>query len=207
MTGGGRAHWQRVYRERDPREVSWYEPAPEASLELIEEAGLTPDAAILDAGGGASSLAGHLLATGHTDVTVTDISEAALERAKRELGEAAGQIEWIQADLRDHDFGRRFDLWHDRAVLHFMVDPDDRAAYLDTLRRSLRPSGHLVVATFGPDGPERCSGLPVNRYSAADLSALLGDDFEPLSSRLLEHRTPTGATQQFLYAHLAREAR
>jgi len=198
-------HWQRVYRERQPREMSWYERAPEVSLELIERAAPAPNAAILDAGGGASSLAGLLIAAGYTDVTVADLSRAALERAREDLGEAAGEIQWVQADLRDHDFGRRFDLWHDRAVLHFMVEPSDREGYLATLRRSLRSGGHAILAAFGPQGPTRCSGLPVVRYSAAKLSLLLGGDFELLSSRLQDHRTPSGATQQFVYAHLLRK--
>lgn len=198
------AHWQRVYRERRPQEVSWYEPAPEVSLELIEEAGLARDAAILDAGGGASSLAAGLLALGYTNITVADISKGALRRAREELGPDAERIAWLQADLRTQELGRRFDLWHDRALLHFMVDPGDLAAYLETLRSALRPSGHLIVATFGPEGPERCSGLPVRRYSGAELSSLLGDEFELLSSRLLLHRTPAGTPQQFLYAHLVR---
>ena len=197
-------HWQRVYRERRPDEVSWYEPTPTASLALIEEAGLPPDAAILDAGGGASDLAGRLLASGYADVTVADVSEAALRRARSELGPLAEKVSWVQADLRTHRFGRSFDLWHDRAALHFMVDPADRAAYLDTLRETLAPSGHLVIATFGPDGPERCSGLPVDRYGAAELIELLGDEFELISSRSLDHRTPSGKAQQFLYAHFVR---
>jgi SAM-dependent methyltransferase len=175
------------------------------SLELIEEASLARGAAILDAGGGTSRLAGRLLAAGYTDITVADISEAALQRARAELGSLAERVSWLQVDLRTHRFKRRFDLWHDRAVLHFMVDAADRATYLDTLRSALRPSGHLVVATFGPEGPTRCSGLPVDRYSAAELSALLGDEFELVSSRLLAHETPSGAAQQFLYAHLVRD--
>lgn len=199
------AHWQRVYSDRSPQEVSWYEPTPRVSLEMIGEAGLAPDAAILDAGGGASGLAGHLLAAGFTDITVADISAAALRRARENLGPEAERIAWLQADLRTHRFDRRFDLWHDRAVLHFMVDPADRAAYLETLRGALRPGGHLVVATFGPEGPTRCSGLPVGRYDAAELAALLGDELTLRSSRLLEHRTPSGSTQQFLYAHLIRD--
>ena len=186
--------------------MSWYEPAPEVSLELIEEAGLARDAAILDAGGGASTLAASLLGLGYTDITVADISEAALRRAREELGPDAERIAWLQADLRTDELGRRFDLWHDRALFHFMVDSADRAAYLDTLRGALRPSGHLIVATFGPEGPQRCSGLPVHRYSATELSSLLGAEFELLSSRLPLHRTPAGTPQQFLYAHLVRTA-
>lgn len=197
-------HWQRVYRDRPPQEVSWFEPAPETSLALIAGANLVQDAAILDAGGGASGLAGQLLAAGYTDLTVADISESALAQAREDLGDAATRIEWVQADLRNHDFGRHFDLWHDRAVLHFMTDPADRAAYLDTLHRALRSGGHLIVATFGPEGPAQCSGLPVHRYSADELAALLGPEFTLVLSKLHEHRTPSGVIQQFLYAHLVR---
>jgi SAM-dependent methyltransferase len=201
-----RAHWEHVYAEKDPRAVSWYEPSPDRSLALIEEARLGPDAAIIDVGGGASGLAGALLEAGFTDVTVADISPAALERARAGLGDAARRVHWIEADVRDHDFGRRCDLWHDRAAFHFMVDAGDRDAYVWTLRRALRPGGHLIVATFGPEGPTRCSGLPVARYGAEELAGALGEDFRPVSASLHEHRTPGGAVQPFLYAHLSRAA-
>jgi ubiquinone/menaquinone biosynthesis C-methylase UbiE len=197
------AHWERIYTENAPVEVSWYEAVPRASLELIEEANIARDAAILDVGGGASGLAGQLLDAGYTDITVADISAAALGRARSELGERADRVTWVGADVRDHDFGRGFELWHDRAVLHFMVEDADRGGYLDTLRRTLHQSGHLIVATFGPEGPTRCSGLPVNRYSGASLAELL-PEFELVSSRLELHHTPAGTPQQFLYAHLRR---
>lgn len=196
-----RSHWDRVYEGKEPEQLSWYEPVPETSLELIEEAALEPGAAILDAGGGASDLAARLLEGGYSDLTVADISAAALERAKAALGSAADLVTWVRADVCEHDFGRRFDLWHDRAVFHFMVDPGRRQAYLEALRRALRPGGHLVLAGFGPQGPSRCSGLPVSRYGSRDLQRLL-PSFEPVSSRLVAHRTPSGATQQFLYSHL-----
>jgi 2-polyprenyl-3-methyl-5-hydroxy-6-metoxy-1,4-benzoquinol methylase len=199
-----RAHWEHVYAEREPDEVSWYEPTPDTSLTLIREAGLPADAAILDVGGGVSRLAGALLAAGYSDVTVADISAAALRRAQTELGDDAKGVTWVEADVRDHDFGRRYDLWHDRAVLHFMVAPGDREAYVDTLERTVQPGGHVIVATFGPDGPTRCSALPVARYGAPEVSRLLGDGFEPLSSMLRVHRTPSGSEQQFLHAHLRR---
>jgi SAM-dependent methyltransferase len=162
------------------------------------------DAAIVDVGGGASRLAAELRRRGHTDVTVLDLSVQALEIARADLGEAAGGVTWVEGDVRSHDFGRRFDLWHDRAAFHFMVEPPDRDAYLATLDRTLRPGGHLILATFGPQGPTQCSGLPVYRYDAATLSETLGADYELVSSRLVEHRTPAGRKQQFLYAHLER---
>ena len=196
------AHWQRIYEERASDELSWTEAAPAASLALIDEAGLPANAAIVDVGGGTSKLAAALLDRGYSDVTVTDISEAALERMMVELDENASRVSWIETDIRNYDFGRHFDLWHDRALFHFMVEATDRDGYLATLDRSLCPDGHLIIATFGPEGPTECSGLQVRRYDAESLRTTLGDDFELVSSRLTEHRTPSGRSQQFLYAHL-----
>jgi SAM-dependent methyltransferase len=201
------ARWQRTYAEHPVSELSWTEAVPTTSLDLIAEAELPRDAALIDVGGGASGLAGELVHAGYSEVTVADISTEALDRAQADLGEDAGRVTWIEADLRDHDFGRRFDLWHDRAVFHFMVDAADRRGYLSTLERTLRPGGHLILATFGPDGPERCSGLPVKRYDAEAISQTLGAEFETVSSRLADHRTPSGRRQEFLFSHLRRLAR
>lgn len=199
-------HWQQTYQRRAIEDLSWTEAQPEVSLALIAEAGLAPDAAIVDVGGGASHLAAELLARGYRDVTVLDISPAALERSRADLGADADQVTWIAADIGHHDFGRRFDLWHDRALFHFMVEPAARAVYLAALERALRPGGHAILATFGPQGPTECSGLPVARYDAAAIADELGDEYTPVSSRLVEHRTPAGAAQQFTYAHLRRNA-
>jgi SAM-dependent methyltransferase len=199
---GDRDHWERVYTDKEPGEVSWYQPVPHTSLAAIDRLGLSLHAPIIDVGGGASRLAEELLRRRHTDITVADISARALERAREGFGDA-DRIHWVVADVRDHDFGRRFALWHDRAVFHFMVAPEDRDAYLATMRRSLAPGGHIVMATFGPDGPARCSGLPVSRYGPDELAATLGDPFRLVSSHLQDHNTPGGARQQFLYAELA----
>jgi SAM-dependent methyltransferase len=199
-----RAHWQRAYTERTADQVSWYEPQPQRSLDLIEATKLGHDAGVLDVGGGASSLAARLLAMGYTDITVADISPAALAHAQTDLGGEAARIVWVEADVRRHDFGRWYDLWHDRAVFHFMVDAADREGYLDVLRGTLRPGGHLILATFGPQGPTQCSGLPVERYGADDVQRVFGEDFELLSSALADHYTPSGRSQQFHYAHLRR---
>jgi SAM-dependent methyltransferase len=201
---GKAQHWERIFAERDPNELSWYEEVPEASLALIEEAAIPFGAAILDVGGGTSRLAGLLLASGYTDVTVTDISPAALALARADLGVAAEQITWVQSDVRSHDFARLFDLWHDRAVFHFMVEDDDRDRYLSVLRRTLRPGGHLVLAAFGPGGPSHCSGLPVVRYGAEDLVEILGADFELVSAQIQTHQTPAGQEQEFSYSHFRR---
>ncbi|UJA21529.1 class I SAM-dependent methyltransferase [Thermoleophilia bacterium SCSIO 60948] len=193
-------HWDTVYSQKNPTEVSWYESVPATSLALIEAADLPCHASILDLGGGASTLASELVRAGFTDVTVADLSVAALAEAQAKSTNA-GEIEWVEADVRVHDFGRRFDLWHDRAVFHFMTTTEDRAAYLKTLGRTLRPGGHLILATFGPQGPTRCSGLPTVRYSARELTEMLGPDYQPVSSGLETHTTPGGQEQQFLYCH------
>jgi len=193
------AHWDDVYTRRDPRELRWFEPAPEISLALIEQAGVARDTAIVDIGGGTSGLAAALLADGYTDITVADISAASLHAAAMTLGADAERVRWVTADVRSRDFGRRYDLWHDRAVFHFMVTTPDRDAYLDTFRRTLAPGGHAIFATFGPDGPTRCSGLPTRPYDKLELTRLLGPDFQQVASRLHEHTTPSGERQQFLY--------
>jgi len=194
-----RAHWQNVYAQRASEEVSWYEPRPLRSLDLIAAAGVARDAGILDVGGGASTLVGELLKSGYVDLTVADISPAALARTQAQLGSRVQRVKFVEADIRSHEFGRCYALWHDRAVFHFMVDEHDRDQYLSTLHRTLEPGGHAIVATFGPDGPTRCSGLPVQRYDADKLALTLGPEFEVRTTRLHAHRTPMGATQQFLY--------
>jgi SAM-dependent methyltransferase len=200
-----REHWEQIYADREPDQVSWFEPVPSSSLAMIEGLGLPLDAPILDVGGGASRLAEELVRRGYADVTVADISGQALERA-REGFQDADRVEWVLADVRDHDFGRRFALWHDRALFQFMVSPEDCAAYLATLERSLRLSGHVVMATFGPEGPTRCSGLSVARYGADALAATIAERASLASFHLEQHRTPSGASQQFLYAHLTAPA-
>jgi SAM-dependent methyltransferase len=198
---GERAHWKRVYAERARDAFSWFEPMPRPSLMMIEALGMPFDAPIVDVGGGASRLAAELLCRGYSDITVLDISGEALERARKDFPEA-DRITWVLADVRSHDLGRRFALWHDRAVFHFMVSDGDRRAYLATLSRSLEPGGDVILATFGPDGPTRCSGLPVDRYGADALAATIGNRAALVSWHLEEHGTPSGASQQFLFAHL-----
>jgi SAM-dependent methyltransferase len=196
-----REHWERVYAEKPPDTVSWFEPTPRSSLAMIDELELPLDAPIIDVGGGTSGLAGELLDRGYTDLTVVDISSEALERARESLTEP-GRITGVVADVRGRSFGRRYALWHDRAVFHFMVEPADREAYLTTLERSIASPGHVIVATFGPEAPPHCSGLPVARYDADALGAAFTGRAELISSHLEVHRTPSGTPQQFLFAHL-----
>jgi rhodanese-related sulfurtransferase len=192
-----------MYTEKAPDAVSWFEAIPRASLAMIDELALPLDAPIADVGGGASHLAAELVDRGYTDVTVADISGEALERARDGFA-AADRVTWVIADVRAHDFGRRFRLWHDRAVFQFMVAAEDRRAYVATLERSLDPSGDAILATFGPDGPTRCSGLPVARYGPRELAAELGAGLDLVSSREVVHTTPARTAQQFIYARLRR---
>jgi SAM-dependent methyltransferase len=191
-----REHWDRVYATKDEDAVSWFEAAPTRSLQMIEATGLPKTAAILDVGGGLSRLAGALLDEGYGDVTVLDISEEAIARL-RERHAADPAFHGIAADLRTWSPQRSFDLWHDRAVLHFMVSEEERRAYREALTVAVKPGGHVIIATFAPSGPEKCSGLPVRRYSPADLDTFLGPEFEHREAFAFDHATPGGATQRF----------
>ena len=194
-----KAHWEAVYRERRPEQVSWYQPEPTLSLELIRSVA-APEDAVLDVGGGASTLVDALLQAGFHRITVLDLSAAALAHAQRRLGPAATRVTWREADILTADLGSAWvDLWHDRAVFHFLIDPADRLRYLAQVRRTVPPGGHVLVATFAEDGPSRCSGFDVARYSATELHGAFGADFRLLVSRREEHRSPWGARQAFTY--------
>jgi len=200
MSGSRKAHWQRVYDEKEPTEVSWYQSVPAKSLQLIGTTGIAHDDAILDVGGGASTLVDNLLDEGFTDISVLDLSGNALERSRGRLGEASRKICWIESDVVDFHASRRYALWHDRAVLHFLTDTAERDRYIDVMYQSLLPNGHVVLATFGPQGPKRCSGLEIQRYGIEQLEKLFGSRFELHDYELDEHKTPMGSTQQFLYS-------
>lgn len=193
-------HWQSLYETKASDDVSWYEPVPQRSLELIQATGLASDAALLDVGGGTSTLVDHLLMAGFADITVLDIAPTALEASEARLGTAASQVQWIATDVTTWQPQGRYDLWHDRAVFHFLIDPTLRDQYLQVMRAALAPGAFVVMATFGPEGPTRCSGLDVQRYSAAELSAVLGSAFRLVRSDIDEHVTPSGCVQQFLYS-------
>lgn len=196
-------HWQKVYSTKAVSDVSWYQPEARLSLELIERAAPSTDSAILDVGGGASTLVDGLLQHGYSDITVLDIAEAALEAARLRLGAGADSVAWIAANILEHRFEpNRYDLWHDRAVFHFLTERDDRRRYVEQMRRALRPGGHAVMATFAEDGPTKCSGLDVCRYSPQDLEAEIGGGFAWLEGRREEHITPGGGAQRFQYSVL-----
>ena len=200
MNDERRQHWDRVHAARQPTEVSWFQERPERSLRLIQHTGVRADQPIIDIGGGASRLVDHLLAAGFSDVTVLDVSATALGLARARLGESAARVTWIEADITLLQPARRYHVWHDRAVFHFLTDEADRRAYARALATGLDPGGFAIVATFGPEGPERCSGLPVVRYGPEALAAELG--LTLMASEAEMHRTPAGKDQQFVYCRL-----
>jgi len=195
-------HWEKVYATRATNAVSWFQEHANVSLELIRHTGVGTDAAIIDVGGGASTLVDDLLARGHTDLTVLDLSGAALTAARQRLGARAAEVQWIEADIISANLpANRYDVWHDRAVFHFLVTPEERAAYIRAVLRAVKPGGHVIIATFAEDGPEKCSGLPVMRYRAEELHAEFGAAFTLTSQQKETHQTPVGAMQQFVYCY------
>lgn len=193
-------HWDDVYDNKTTTKVSWYTPHLARSLELIERAALGPSAAVIDVGGGASTLPADLLERGLADITVLDISHTALRTARAALGPRAASIKWITGDVTSVELPRQaYDLWHDRAVFHFLTDAEQRQAYLEQVQRALRPGGKVVVATFGPQGPLKCSGLEVVRYDDATLVQQFGALFERVHCVQEHHTTPWGSEQEFVY--------
>jgi 2-polyprenyl-3-methyl-5-hydroxy-6-metoxy-1,4-benzoquinol methylase len=200
----GATHWQRLWEGRDHHAVTWFQAVPRCSLDLITEVAPGPDRRIVDVGGGASTLVDHLLDRGYRALTVVDVAEAALVRARERLGERASSVDWVAADVRQLRLGYPVELWHDRAVFHFLVEAEDRDAYVQRLREHVVPGGCAVLATFALTGPETCSGLPVQRYSASGLAAELGAGFALGRSMAEAHRTPDGRQQDFVYVLLQR---
>ena len=195
-----RDYWEAVYSSKTFSDVSWFQPRPERSLQLVEQTAVDRNDAIIDVGGGASTLVDHLLDDGFTDITVLDVAGKALEQSQERLGELASQVEWVVSDVTTYRPSRTWQLWHDRAALHFLVDEQDRAHYVDVLKKALQPGGHVVLATFGPEGPLKCSGLEIRRYSIDLVEELLGPGFDLQSQVLENHETPMGSNQQFLYS-------
>lgn len=193
-------HWNGVYATKGERDVSWFEASPDVSLQLIDAAGLTSNSCVLDVGGGESRLVDALLDRGVTCIGVLDIAPAALDRARARLGAKASSVRWIEADVLDEWSWKRVDVWHDRAVFHFLTEREERQKYCARLDESVKPGGSAVIATFALEGPEKCSGLPVTRYSPETLAAELGDRYTLVESRRHLHTTPSGAAQAFQYS-------
>jgi SAM-dependent methyltransferase len=193
-------HWQNVYQTKDEHDVSWFQEVPTISLDLIRATGVAADASIIDVGGGASRLADVLVAEGYHSVSVLDVSEKALATSRDRLGPRAENVAWIVADVTAWQPDKTYDLWHDRAAFHFLTEPADRTAYAGCVRKAVRPGGHVIIATFAPDGPERCSGLPVVRHDAASIGEALGPSFQLIESRRHDHKTPGSTIQRFQFS-------
>ncbi len=200
-----REHWQQIYSTRQEQELTWFEEAPGVSLELLLTPQLDKDAPVLDAGGGAARLVDALLDRGFNRPAVLDISEAALEKSKLRLAGRASQVHWIVADITQWEPNRQYRAWHDRAVFHFLTTEEQRLAYRSVLERAVAPGGIVVVGTFALDGPERCSGLPVQRYSPESLAAELGPAFACTAVRYIDHPTPAGKVQRFQFSRFVRQ--
>jgi SAM-dependent methyltransferase len=197
-----RNHWEAIYQRKGPDEVSWYRPHLERSLRFIADAGLSKTASILDVGGGASTLVDDLLDSGYGTVTVLDLSASAIARAQERLGSRAATVTWLVGDVTKLELPEhRFDFWHDRAVFHFITEDTARERYVMAVRHALKPNGHIVVATFGPSGPDRCSGLPVVRYSPEGIHEQFGNEFRRIGSDTEVHHTPWGSEQEFVYCY------
>lgn len=197
-----KSHWDKLYAAKEATSVSWYQEHADCSLSLLRDTGIPKSGAIIDVGGGASTLVDDLLDGGYTDVTVLDISDAALSATKHRLGARAAKVHWLESDVTDTSLPiHRYDVWHDRAVFHFLTEPQQRQAYVETVFRSVKSGGHVIVATFAEDGPTQCSGLPVMRYAASELHEQFGDAFTLVKHVKDAHRTPSGTVQKFVYCY------
>lgn len=202
MNSQDQNHWNAVYTKKAADRVSWYRPHLDRSLRFLDVEKIERTAAIIDVGGGASTFVDDLLDRGHSNVTVLDLSRSALEMAATRLGDRASAVKWICADVTEADLPEAtYDFWHDRAVFHFLTDPQARSRYVDAARKSLRPGAHIVVATFGPHGPKKCSGLEVMRFTPDAIHREFGDDFAKIADSTEIHSTPWGAEQEFVYCY------
>ncbi len=200
MSVSRKDHWEHVYETKGPTQLSWFQAVPAKSMAMIRATEVPTEAPIIDVGAGVSSLVDLLINSDYSNITVLDIANAAIAESRARLGDAASRVKWISSDILEWAPKGRYYLWHDRAVFHFLVNEASAKTYLNTMRMALVPGGYFVLATFGPEGPDRCSGLDVQRYSIERLTELLEDDFELKSFELEEHETPTGNVQQFLYS-------
>lgn len=195
-------HWEKVYQTQQPDAVSWFQEHATRSLELVRSVGTSLNANIIDVGGGASTLVDDLLSNGFNNISVLDLSAKALDVARKRLGTEGDRVTWIPGDICTVNLpDQTYDIWHDRAVFHFLTDSADRTAYVQQVMKSVKPGGHVIVATFSPDGPEQCSGLPVARYAPEQLHQEFGPSFELIEHMSEEHKTPAGSVQHFVYCH------
>ena len=197
-----KTHWEHIYAKKGPTQVSWYQEHAQNSLQYIRKTGIQKTDHIIDVGGGASTLVDDLIADGFQHITILDISGTALHLARERLGSRAVHVTWIEADITNTDLpSHAYDVWHDRAVFHFLIQAAERQRYIETVRHAVRPGGHVIVATFASDGPERCSGLEVMRYNPDGLHREFGEGFDLIDSTRETHHTPFGTEQRFIYCY------
>ncbi len=192
-------HWENIYQTKELKDVSWFQPTPETSLDFIAQFNVPATAKIIDIGGGDSFLVDHLLYRGYQDITVLDISEAAIERAKQRLGDRAEKVKWLVADAAKFQPTEQYDFWHDRAAFHFLADEQEISNYLETARRSMKPSGVLVIGTFSEQGPKKCSGIEIKQYSENSMTERLKNFFEKIKCITIDHKTPFDTIQNFVF--------
>ncbi|OGX08834.1 MAG: methyltransferase [Omnitrophica WOR_2 bacterium GWA2_47_8] len=199
MNFDSKQHWEKVYNTKKPAEVSWYQNYPALSMDLIAFAKIDKDQKVIDVGGGASVLVDALLDKGFKDVTVLDISSKAIQHARERLGQRAQSVQWIEADITQFDPPQQYDVWHDRAVFHFLTQEEDRKKYISALEKAVKAGGHVVIGTFSLEGPPKCSGLDVERYDPQKMQKELGGSFEFIKSADEIHVTPWNSEQKFTY--------
>ena len=192
-------HWENIYQNKQLNEVSWYQPRPETSLQFVEKSNLSKDSKIIDIGGGDSFFVDHLLDLGYENITVLDISETAIERAKKRLGKQAENVEWIVADTSDFTPTEKYDFWHDRAAFHFLTDKQEIDNYVGTVSKSITKNGILVIGTFSENGPTKCSGIQITQYSETSLANLFDTHFQKTKSFTIDHNTPFDTIQNFVF--------
>lgn len=192
-------HWESIYQTKQLNEVSWYQPVPQTSLDLISKYVKSYDAKIIDIGGGDSFLVDHLLQLGYTNISVLDISEAAIERAKIRLGENANKVSWIVCDISKFEPTEKYDFWHDRAAFHFLTDKEDINRYISTVNKAITTNGILTIGTFSESGPKKCSGIEITQYTEESLANLFPNEFEKIESFYVDHSTPFDTVQNFVF--------
>jgi Methyltransferase domain len=197
-------YWESIYKNRSPSQMSWTQDTPQISLDFIHACHLSKKAKIIDVGGGESKLVDYLLDDGYTDITVLDISANALDRTKKRLGTRAAYINWVVQDITGFKTDQLFDCWHDRATFHFLTDPEQVSTYVNLAKLHIKESGWLIVGGFSNNGPEKCSGLPVNRYGPDELSMVFSDGFKKVHCEIQDHKTPSGAMQNFIFCSFRR---
>jgi len=199
-------HWENIYQTKQLNEVSWYQPTPETSLDFVREFQLPLTAKIIDIGGGDSFFVDYLLDMGYRDISVLDISAAAIDRAKQRLGERANQVKWLVADAAGFQPNEKYDFWHDRAAFHFLTDEQEISTYLETAQQNISPAGVLVIGTFSEQGPTKCSGIEIRQYSQASMTERLEKHFENIKCIATDHQTPSGSIQNFVFCSFRKKA-